>query len=334
MMAETKAYLKSGLIVALVAASALTLRGSEASPRAHLSSDLLEKLSRGGGARSRVIVHGTAAEIDTLAQKHGLQIVRRLADGAVVSADGDQVSRLARELGEQAHLSGDARVAPTMFVSLQASGADQTQAGYAGGLLGLGAVPGVNGQGIGIAVVDSGIASAHPALSARVVASVSFVTGDPSTDDAFGHGTHVAGIIAGLGSAASRVTPLYTGGVAPGAKLVNVRVLGVDGTGYTSDVIAGLDWVVANRLRYNIRVVNLSLGHAVTESSATDPLCEAVERAVRAGIVVVAAAGNAGQSADGRMVLGSILSPGNSPYAIAVGALNKIGRASCRERGE
>ena len=82
-------------------------------------------------------------------------------------------------------------------------------------------------------------------------------------------------------------------------QLVNVRVLGADGVGRTSDVIAGIQWVIANRARYNIRVINLSLGHPVMEPSATDPLCEVVADAVQAGIVVVAAAGNDGIAADG-----------------------------------
>jgi serine protease AprX len=90
----------------------------------------------------------------------------------------------------------------------------------------------------------------------------------------------------------------------------------------TSDVIAGIDWVIANAAKYNIRVMNLSLGHAVVEPAATDPLCEAVERAVRAGIVVVASAGNRGKTDEGQPILGGITSPGNSPYAITVGALN------------
>jgi serine protease AprX len=154
---------------------------------------------------------------------------------------------------------------------------------------------------------------------------VSFVSNDPVVSDVYGHGTHIAGIIAGNGSAASSVTPLYTGGVAPGAQLVNVRVLGVDGSGLTSDVIAGIEWVIANRAKYNIRVINLSLGHPVMEPAATDPLCEVVAEAVQAGIVVVAAAGNSGKSADGRLVLGSIASPGNSPFALTVGALNTWG---------
>ena len=179
----------------------------------------------------------------------------------------------------------------------------------------------MNGQGIGVAVIDSGV-SPHPALTGDLAASVSLVTGDSSVADAFGHGTHIAGIITGSGAAAARVTPLYTGGIAPGAHVVNVRVLGADGVGLTSDVIAGIDWAIANRARFNIRVINLSVGHPVTEPAATDPLCEAVSRAVSAGIVVVAAAGNSGKTADGTPILGGITSPGNSPYAITVGALN------------
>ena len=123
----------------------------------------------------------------------------------------------------------------------------------------------------------------------------------------------------------SASTPEYAGGIAPRAKLVNVRVLGADGSGFTSDVIDGIEWVVANRARYNIRVINLSLGHPVMEACATDPLCEAVNQAVQAGIVVVVAAGNAGKAPDGRTILGGISSPANSPYAITVGALNTWG---------
>jgi serine protease AprX len=191
-------------------------------------------------------------------------------------------------------------------------------------LLGIGGMSAVTGQGIGVAVLDSGV-SPHAALP-NVVASVSFVSGNTKVTDEFGHGTHVAGIIAG---AATKVTSLYSGGIAPGAKIVNVRVLGPDGSGTTSDVIAGMEWVIANRTKYNIRVMNLSLGHPVFESCLTDPLCEEVAKVTSAGIAVVASAGNAGRSADGQhQMLGTISSPGNSPYAITVGATNTWGTAS------
>jgi serine protease AprX len=271
-----------------------------------------------------VIVHGDAQAIDAIARRHGVQILKRLAGGAVFSANGDEIARLSSDTAID-HLSGDLPVKTWMSVSNQSTGADQTRAGV-GGLLGIGAIPGVSGQGIGIAVIDSGI-SPHAALANKVVANVSLVTGDPSVGDAFGHGTHIAGLIAGSGSPAKYVTPLYNGGIAPGAQLVNVRVLGADGVGRTSDVIAGIEWAIAHRTQYNIRVINLSLGHPVMEPAATDPLCEAVADAVRAGIVVVAAAGNDGVAPDGSRILGGIMSPGNSPWAITVGALNTWGTA-------
>jgi serine protease AprX len=160
------------------------------------------------------------------------------------------------------------------------------------------------------------------ALANKVVASVSFVTGDSSTDDAFGHGTHIAGIIAGQKTS---VTPLYDGGIAPGAHLINVRVLGKDGSGYTSDVIAGIQWTVANRGKYAIRVMNLSLGHPVVEPCITDPLCLVVEQAAASGLVVVASAGNLGKDAQGKEVLASVTTPGIAPNAITVGAINTYG---------
>jgi serine protease AprX len=213
-----------------------------------------------------------------------------------------------------------------MSVSNKSTAADLVRAGKAGGLLGLGAIAGVTGKGIVIAVLDSGIYS-HKALGARVLASVSMIDGETPAD-VFGHGTHVAGIITGSGSAAVGVTTAYTGGIAPDAQLVSVKVLGDDGVGFTSDVIQGIDWVIAHQLKYKIRIINLSLGHAVTEPSGSDPLCQAVARAYAAGIVVVAAAGNAGKLADGTPVLGGIASPGNSPFAITVGALNTWGTVS------
>ena len=264
-------------------------------------------------------MHGDEAALVTLTARHHLEILRRLAGGGVVAANSAEIEALAADRAVD-HLSGDLPVDNWMSVSNQSMAADQVRAGSAG-LLGIGGIPGVNGQGIGVAVVDSGISS-HAALSKKIVASISFVTGDPIVTDPYGHGTHVAGIIAGNGSSAVSVTPLYNGGIAPGAQLINVRVLGPNGTGLTSDVIAGIDWAIANRSKYNIRVINLSLGHPVYEPAATDPLCEAVAGAVQAGIVVVVAAGNAGKSSDGRTVLGGITSPGNSPLALTVGALN------------
>jgi serine protease AprX len=305
--------------VAVIAAAVISVRGATPLVMPRLSDDLLRLTAKGRTGVVRVILPGSASQVDALVARHGLRLLRRLGDGAVVQVSPAQLDALSRD-SLVPSLSGDPLVTPDMSISNRSTAADRTRAGSAG-LLGVGAIAGVTGQGIGVAVLDSGI-SPHSALAGKVVANVSFVTGDPSVADAFGHGTHVAGIIAGAGSAAREVTSAYAGGIAPGVHLVNVRVLGASGSGYTSDVIAGIDWVIANRTRYNIRVMNLSLGHAVNEPAASDPLCKAVERAYRAGIVVVASAGNAGQTPTGVPILGGITSPGNSPFAVTVGALN------------
>jgi len=310
----------AGVIICLtlVAASTLGVRGSSPTHRARLALELLKHEARGTTAHARVIVRGSPDETAAIAARHQLTVVRTLGDFAVVAANSAQVSELAADPAVET-LSGDLPVRLTMSVSNISSGASQVRVG-APGLLGIGGIAAVNGQGIGVAVLDTGV-SAHAALK-NVVANVSFVSGNTKVVDEYGHGTHVAGIIGGSASAASKVTSLYTGGIAPGVQIVNVRVLGPDGTGLTSDVIAGIEWVLTNRARYNIRVMNLSLGHPVTEPAATDPLCLEVAKAASAGIVVVVSAGNAGKAASGAPVLGGIASPGNSPYALTVGALN------------
>jgi serine protease AprX len=314
------------VLVAVCAAliTSFCLTAPRAAHRAHLSADLLSHEGRHTIDRTRVIVR-TASAAD-LARRHNLQLLNVLNDGsAVMYASSAELTDLAAD-ADVAGLSGDLPVRTWMSVSNLSTGADQVRAGSPG-LLGIGAIPGVNGRGIGVAVIDSGV-NPHPALANRIVANVSFVTGDSSYLDAFGHGTHVAGIIAGANTG---VTPLYTGGIAPGAQIINVRVLGDEGTGLTSDVIAGIDWTIAHRSAYNIRVINLSLGHVVTEPAALDPLDQAVARAAQAGIIVVVAAGNDGVAANGAPILGGIMVPGNSPLAITVGALNTFGTVDRRD---
>jgi len=313
-------------VCAVALAAATAPRGaSQLRQRASLSDDLRAFQAAHSTKTVRVIAHGSEDNVRAVAARHGLSVVRVLNGASVLEATSAQIDALLDEPGIE-HLSGDLPVADFMSVSTQTTAANQVRAGKSGGLLGLGGIPGVTGQGVVVAVLDSGIAS-HKALGGKVIASVSMIAGESTTDE-YGHGTHVAGIITGSGSYAAGVTPLYTGGIAPGAQLVNVRVLGEDGVGNTSDVIAGIDWVIAHKSTYKIKVINLSLGHAVTEPVMFDPLCAAVERAYRAGIIVVAAAGNAGKLADGTPVLGGIASPGNSPYAITVGATNTWGTPS------
>ena len=283
-----------------------------------LSNDLLTLVLSGDDRPVRAIVRGDVDAIQAAAARDGIKVLRVLTGMVVVEAAPSQLNAL-QSVSGVVSISLDNLVRPSMTVSDRAMAADQARAG-SGGLLGsLLGTPSVNGKGVGVAVVDSGIAS-HAALSGKVVASVNYATGESTAADGYGHGTHIAGIIAGAISYGP--TSLYKNGVAPGAHLINVRVLNREGVGYTSDVIAGIQWVLANRVKYSIKVMNLSLGHPIQAPCAMDPLCLAAEDAVANGLVVVASAGNSGKDAEGRPVLGSVSTPGNAPGVITVGALN------------
>ena len=188
----------------------------------------------------------------------------------------------------------------------------------------------LDGTGIGIAVVDSGLHSSHNgfknnANASRVVANVNFTNATlTDTTDGYGHGSHVAGLVSGnsnQGGGAYR-------GVATNANIISVKVLNNDGIGNTSWLLNGLNWILTNRTAYNIKVVNLSLGTTAVDTYTNDPIGIKVKQLAEAGIVVVAAAGNLGKNSLGQKMYGQIHSPGNSPYAITVGATNSLGTAS------
>ncbi len=296
----------------------LSVTVSGQSGLASLSGDLLALLQLNNNAPVRAIVRGDVNLIRTIADRDRLP-VRRVLDGMVVIDAPPSTLAELRFINGIVAISRDALVSPMMTVAQKAMAADQARASIPGGLLGIGGAPAVTGKGVGVAVIDSGIATSHQALAGKVVASINFATGETTTNDGFGHGTHIAGIIGGL---PTTTTPLYRGGIAPGAHLINVKVLGAQGSGYTSDVIAGIQWTIANRAKYGIKVVNLSLGHPQVEPCLTDPLCLAVEKAAMAGLVVVASAGNSGKAADGKEAFATITTPGVAPSAITVAALN------------
>jgi serine protease AprX len=176
------------------------------------------------------------------------------------------------------------------------------------------------GRGVTVAVLDSGVNAAHDDLRRRVVGFVDFVNGQTQPYDDNGHGTHIAGIIAGSG----RDSGGKEAGVAPGANIFSVKVLDANGQSHVSTVLAALDWLAANAQRYGIRVVNISFAAAVRESYDTDPLTLAVKKLVDQGIIVVAAAGNWGTYA-GKEAFGFIGAPGNAPWVITVGAASSLG---------
>ena len=182
---------------------------------------------------------------------------------------------------------------------------------------------GLDGSGVGVATIDSGVSPSHADLEGRVAHFVDFVNNQPQPYDDYGHGTHIAGIISGSGGDSNGVHK----GVAPGAHLVVLKALDVRGNGFTSNVIAAIDYAIANREAFNIRVINLSVAAGVYESYTRDPLALAAKRAVDAGIVVVAAAGNNGRGAGGVPVYGGIASPGNAPWVLTIGASSEMGTA-------
>ena len=201
--------------------------------------------------------------------------------------------------------------ASSLDVTNLAIGLDKVEAPAAGGPA---------GAGVGVAILDSGIATTSDLGDSRIVGWKDLVNKQKAPYDDAGHGTFVAGLIAGDGTAS---LPLDDGGfatmqfrgVAPRANIVGIKVLDSTGQGRVSSVMAGVLWAIAHRQEYNIRVLNLSIGSNPVAPSDFDPIAKAVELAWKNGLTVVCAAGNEGEFGPG-----GILSPGNSPYVITVGA--------------
>lgn len=185
------------------------------------------------------------------------------------------------------------------------------------------------GRGVGVAIIDTGVEGDLPDFrrsssdhSSRVIASAVIHPDATSAGDGYGHGTHVAGLVAGDGEGRADGDPLrgrYRG-AAPDADLISVKVSDDAGATTVLDVIFGLQFAVDHRQAYNIRVVTLALSSSQAESYRTDPLAAAAEQAWLQGIVVVAAAGNRGSSADAVSY-----APGNDPYVLTVGASDDRG---------
>src|SRR4051812_42426874 len=188
---------------------------------------------------------------------------------------------------------------------------------------------GFTGKGVGVAIIDTGVAAVPGLTSGNVVdgPDLSFDSQDPTTahGDAFGHGTHLASIIAGrdtAGPPVSYLSPTSWHGVAPDATLVDVKVGARNGAVDVSQVIAGIDWVVQHAGDNHVRVINLAYGTDSVQSSMVDPLAFAVENAWKHGIVVVAAGGNDGDASK------TLANPASDPHVIAVGAMDDAGTAS------
>jgi serine protease AprX len=282
------------------------------------------------GARATDIVQFR----DGVSQAVAERIVRRaggrpVARVALIHAIGARLNRRAA-----ARLARDARVHAVSRNGRAAPQGSLVNAGqlvssYPGAVQAPDAWSGATGKGVGVAVIDTGIDGSRPDFKnatggSRVIGSAVVNPLATSATDTYGHGTHVAGIIAGDGT--KRDSGSMNGkyiGIAPGANLVSVKIADDNGEATVLDAIYGLQFAVDHESDYNIRVVNLSLESTVAESYTTDPLDAAVEAAWFNGIVVVAAAGNRGSDPDAVSH-----APGNDPYAITVGATDDQGTVS------
>ena len=189
---------------------------------------------------------------------------------------------------------------------------------------------GHTGAGVTVALVDTGITEVAD-LAGRIVPVTDEMTGETSPcvnlsgeatcSDSYGHGTFLAGIIAGNGASSGGKWK----GVAPSARLVSIKIAGRDGSADVSNVLAAIQWVVSFRESYGIKVLNLSLGTDGTQSYRSDPLNYAVEKAWDSGITVVVSASNRGPEA------GTIAKPGDDPLVVTVGATDDRGTASLND---
>lgn len=325
------------------------LAGVAAARKDKLARELQDKT---GGDAVNVIVQfnatPTAADEQRIARHHGTHYGDvGLIHGMLVSLPGGEVDRLSDEPTVK-FVSPDR---PLHSHLVNTAGA--INAPYAWSL-------GLDGSGIGVAVIDSGIVtrknlsvkksdflaagsgsgngnsggngsgddgSNDTGGNNRIAYRKSWIKDGMDGGDGFGHGTHVAGIISGNGFNSTGQGDFQTyRGIAPNAQLIDLRVLDANGEGVDSDVIAAIQTAIQLKGKYNIQVINLSLGRPVYESYTLDPLCQAVEAAYQAGIVVVVSAGNDGRdNSAGNNGYGTISSPGNDPYVITVGAMKTMG---------
>ena len=195
---------------------------------------------------------------------------------------------------------------------------------------------GITGAGIGVGVIDTGIAGDQPdfkdaAGNSRVVANVITSPAAATAGDGFGHGTHVAGIIAGDSNHRAAGDPFkgkYVG-MAPGANLIAIKASDDAGNSTVLDVINGIAFAVDHKATFNLRVLNLSLAADTPQSYKTDPLDAAVEYAWQKGIVVVVASGNRGSAADAVQY-----APANDPFVISVGGVDESGNSGRGARAD
>ncbi len=265
----------------------------------NIHSELLDLIEKGDNAELGIIVvfkkDKDKSDVEKAIKKADGKKIKyhKLADAYSATVKAKKVKEIA-EYPNVDKIYHDFRVNVYLHESVPLIGANTLWSSY-------------NGSGITIAVIDTGIDSNHPDLKNKVVDQVSFIAGE-TPGDGFGHGTHVAGIIAGSGTASGGN---YTG-VAPQASIMNVKVLSNDGWGTASSVMSGIEYAVDN----DADIISMSLGAGLWPPDGTDPVAMTANAAVDAGVVVIASAGNSGAP----FCIGS---PATGEKVIAVGATTK-----------
>ncbi len=293
-----------------------------------ISPDLRQLMQGSGTERVGVILQVDdvkSGQLNDLFKRYGVEVNARMAQLGTLKVEMPVKALEELAARKEIHYVSVNREVRSFGHVSATTGADSVRQQTTTSLLGGRTNYTLDGSGVGIAILDSGIDTNHKSFvgvnnSLRVVFSKDF-TGENRTDDPYGHGTHVASTAAGNG----RISNGQYIGIAPNANIINLRVLNGTGAGSVSGLLSALDWVMTNRTTYNIRVVNMSLGMPAFDSYKNDPVCRAVRRLVDAGVVVVAAAGNNGKNSAGQKMYGQTHSPGIEPSAITVGAANTLG---------
>jgi serine protease AprX len=234
-------------------------------------------------------------QVESLINSYNGRIIDRysIIDGMAVTLPDNKVDEL-KAMSNVKYVEKDGTMHALLDKAVPQIGGDKVWAA------------GYTGKGVKVCVIDTGIDGSHPDLNGnKVVGWVDYVNGKTTPYDDHGHGTHCSGTIAGTGAAANGQYK----GVAPEASLMGAKVLGKDGSGQNSNIIKGIQWAVQN----GADVISMSLG-STTHSQATD---DAINNAIKAGVVCVIAAGNSGPGAK------TVACPGDTPAAITVGAIDR-----------
>lgn len=271
-----------------------------------IDSRLLQKTRTLKDSKIKAIVFSKKNDVEVCKlylEKKGIEIKHELPliNAYAVEVESGELEEMARsDLVE--YISDDARMTSLLNIAAQEVGARiANDTGY-------------TGKGVGIAILDTGIYPHQDLVRPknRIVAFKDFINNRQTPYDDNGHGTFVAGVAAGNGYLSGGK---YRG-IAPDASLIGVKVMDENGSGDSSDIIAGMQWVVNNKDKYNIRVLSVSLGAKPGSVTKFDPLAVAVDAVWDKGIVVVVAAGNSGPRQN------TITTPGISSKVITVGAVD------------